>query len=166
MPRKALKKKSKPQAKGKPPHISYVEMVQQVLPGDTNPHGTVFGGKVMEWIDIAGAVSAMRHTQKPVVLASADRIDFIAPARLGEIMVLQACVGYTGKTSLEVDIDVWAENPLTSARVLTTDARMTYVAVNKKGRPVKVSPLLPETKEEKARFEEGAQRHQRHQKIR
>ena len=64
--------------KGKPPRLSIVEMVQQVLPGDTNPHGTVFGGKVMEWLDIAGAVAAMRHTQNPVVTASFDRENELA----------------------------------------------------------------------------------------
>jgi len=147
---------------GKPPSKSCVEMVQQVLPGDTNPHGTVFGGKVMEWIDIAGAVSAMRHAQNPVVLASADRIDFLAPANNGDIIVLHACVGYTGKTSLEVDVKAWAENPITSERVLTTNARMTYVTVDKKGKPIPVFPLKPETEEEKKRYKEGQERHQAH----
>jgi acyl-CoA hydrolase len=147
---------------GKAPSVSRVEMVQQVLPGDTNPHGTVFGGKVMEWIDLAGAVAAMRHCQKPVVTASVDQIDFLAPARNGEIVVLKACVGYTGRTSIEVDVGCWAENPLTGKRVKTSDARVTYVAVDAKGRPVEVPQLLPESGEEEQRFEQGKERHRRH----
>ncbi|HLG18344.1 MAG TPA: acyl-CoA thioesterase, partial [Bdellovibrionota bacterium] len=112
--------------KGKPPRISQVEMVQQVLPGDTNPHGTVFGGKVMQWIDIAGAVAAMRHIQGLCVTASFDRVDFLAPAKIGHIMVLKSQVNYTGRTSLEVGVEVQAENPMTGERVVTTQAFVTY----------------------------------------
>ncbi len=143
----------------KAPSDSYVEMVQQVLPGDTNPHGTVFGGKVMEWIDVAGALSAMKHAQNPVVLASADRINFLTPAQNGDIVILHASVGYTGRSSIEVDVQAYAENPITSERVLTTNARMTYVTVNKNGKPIPTIPLNPETEEEKQRFEEGKNRH-------
>jgi acyl-CoA hydrolase len=144
--------------RGKPPRLSIVEMVQQVHPGDANPHGTVFGGKVMEWIDVAGAVAAMRHTQNAVVTASFDRVDFHAPAQIGHVMVLRARVNFTGRTSMEVGVEVHAENPMTGKRFLTTDALVTYVAVNKKGRPVPVIPLAPETPGEKKRFEEGARR--------
>lgn len=133
-------------------------MVQQVLPGDTNPHGTVFGGKVMQWIDIAGAVAAMRHARNPVVTASFDRVDFHAPGRNGDVMVLKAHVNYSGRTSLEVSVEVHAENVLTGERVLTTDALVTYVAIDKNGKPVKVAPLIPETPEEQRRFREGEQR--------
>jgi acyl-CoA hydrolase len=136
-------------------------MVQQVLPGDTNPHGTVFGGKVMQWIDIAGAVAAMRHVQGTVVTASFDQVDFLAPATLGNIMVLKAQVNYTGTTSLEVSVEVHAENPMTGERVLTTDALVTYVAVNQKGRPVPIRSLTPETQEEKRRFKEGKERREK-----
>src|SRR5262245_31191519 len=81
--------------KGKPPKESVVEMVQQVLPGYANSVGTVFGGKVMEWIDIAAAVCSMRHTQEQVVTASFDRVDFFAPAHVGEVMVLTAKINFT-----------------------------------------------------------------------
>ena len=143
---------------GKPPKSSYVEMVQQVLPGDTNPHATVFGGKVMQWIDTAGAVSAMRHTQNPVVTASFDRVDFVAPAYNGEIIILRAQVNYTGKTSIEVGVRVEAENPMTGERCLTTEALITYVAIDKHGKPIPVVPLLPQTHDEKARFQAGEER--------
>ncbi|MFH1263528.1 MAG: acyl-CoA thioesterase [Pseudomonadota bacterium] len=141
--------------KGKPPRLSHVEMIQQVLPGDTNPHGTVFGGKVMQWIDIAGAVSAMRHVKGPVVTASFDRVDFLAPGKLGHIMVLKGQVNYSGRTSLEVGVEVHAEDPMTGERVMTTKAVITYVAIDAKGRPVPVPRVLPETAEEKRRFHDG-----------
>lgn len=144
--------------KGNPPRLSVVEMVQQVLPGDTNPHGTVFGGKVMQWIDIAGAVSAMRHVHSAVVTASFDRVDFHAPATVGHVMVLRAQVNFTGRTSVEVGVEVHAENPLTGDRHLTTDALVTYVAVDKQGKPIEVPPLMPESAEEKRRFKEGEAR--------
>ena len=144
--------------KGKPPRLSTVEMVQQVLPGDTNPHNSVFGGKVMQWIDIAGAVSAMRHVRGVVVTASFDRVDFHAPAHVGHIMVLHAQVNYTGRTSIEVGVEVHAENPLTGERVLTTDALVTYVAIDKQGRPVEIDPITPETAEEKRRYKDGEAR--------
>ncbi len=140
---------------GKPAKESYVETVQQVMPGDTNTLGTVFGGKVMEWIDIAGAVSAMRHVRRPVVTASFDRVDFHAPARIGHFLILQSHVNYTGRTSLEVEVTVKAEDPLTGDRFLTTNAFITFVAIDQNCKPVLVPPLIAETEDEKKRFEEG-----------
>lgn len=144
--------------KEKPSRLSHVEMVQLVLPGDTNSHGTVFGGKVLQWIDIAGAVSAMRHATKPVVTASIDRVDFLAPGKLGHAIVLKSQVNYAGRTSMEVGVEVEAEDPMTGKRVLTTRALVTYVAVGKTGRPVRVPKLLPETKEEKQRAQAAERR--------
>lgn len=146
------------QPSGQPPRQSVVEMTQQVLPGDTNAHGTVFGGKVMQWIDIAGAVCAMRHAREMVVTASFDRVDFHAPAKVGHIMVLKAHVNYTGRTSLEIAVEVLAEDPLTGQRFLTTEALITYVAINKEGQPIAVQPVLPETEDEKRRYKEGEAR--------
>lgn len=152
---------------GKPAKESYVETIEQVRPGHTNSLGTVFGGKVMEWIDITGAVSAMRHVRKPVVTASFDRVDFYAPARVGHLMVLRAQVNFTGKTSLEVGVTVHAENPLTGERHLTTQALLTFVAIDQDCKPVAVPPVIPETDEEKLRFEQAQKRRQtrlQHQK--
>jgi len=149
---------SRLKSKAVPSRVSFVEMTQQILPGDTNVHGTVFGGKVMQWIDIAGAVSAMRHAREMVVTASFDRVDFHAPAKLGYIMVLKSQVNYTGRTSLEIGVQVLAENPLTGERLLTTEALITFVAIDKKGKPTAVPPVLPETEEELRRFKEGEQR--------
>lgn len=143
---------------GKPVKDSYVETVQQVMPGDTNVLGTVFGGKVMEWIDIAGAVSAMRHVRRPVVTASFDRVDFHAPARIGHFLILQARVNYTGKTSMEVEVTVNAEDPMTGDKFLTTNALITFVAIDQNCKPVIVPQIIPETEEEKKRFEDGKRR--------
>ncbi|MCB0272085.1 MAG: acyl-CoA thioesterase [Bdellovibrionales bacterium] len=143
---------------GKAPSVSRIQKIEHVLPGYTNSLGTVFGGKVMEWIDIAGAVCAIRHARKPVVTASIDRVDFLAPARVGHLMVLDAFVNYTGKTSMEIQVNVKAEDPMTGEQFLTTEALLTFVAIDQNCKPSPVPPLLPETKEEKARFEEGKQR--------
>jgi acyl-CoA hydrolase len=143
---------------GKPVKESYVETVQQVMPGDTNVLGTVFGGKVMQWIDIAGAVSAMRHVRRPVVTASFDRVDFHAPARIGHFLILKAQVNYTGRTSLEVEVTVNAEDPMTGDRFLTTNALITFVAIDQNSKPVPVPPVIPETEDEKKRFEDGKKR--------
>ncbi len=128
------------------------------MPGDTNVLGTVFGGKVMQWIDIAGAVSAMRHVRRPVVTASFDRVDFHAPARIGHFLILKAQVNYTGKTSLEVEVTVNAEDPMTGDRFLTTNALITFVAIDQNSKPVPVPPVIPETEDEKKRFEDGKRR--------
>jgi acyl-CoA hydrolase len=144
--------------KGKSPKASQVEMIQQVRPGDTNPLGTVFGGQVMAWIDVAGAVTAMRHVRGPVVTASFDRVDFHAPAKVGHVMVLKAQVNYTGRTSLEIGVTVNAENPMTGECHLTTEALITFVHLDQIGKPAKVPPVIPETEEEKRRYEAGKHR--------
>ncbi len=143
---------------GKTVDNSRIQKIEHVLPGYTNTLGTVFGGKVMEWIDIAGAVCALRHARRPVVTASIDRVDFHAPARVGHLMILDAHINYTGRTSMEVEVQVTAEDPLTGDQFLTTEAFLTFVCIDQNGRPVEVPPLLPQTEEEKRRFEEGRKR--------
>jgi acyl-CoA hydrolase len=109
----------------------------------------------MQWIDTAGAVAAMRHANGLVVTASFDRVDFLVPGKLGHIMVLEGQVNYTGRTSMEVGVDVHDEDPMTGKRVLTTRAILTFVAIGKNGKPVPVPPLLPETAEERQRHREA-----------
>lgn len=143
---------------GKPPSISKIQKIEHVLPGHTNSLGTVFGGKVMEWVDIAGAVCALRHARKPVVTASIDRVDFHAPARVGHLMILDARINYTGRTSMEVEVHVTAEDPMTGDQFLTTEALLTFVAIDQNCKPTSIVPLKPETEEEKLRFEEAKAR--------
>jgi acyl-CoA hydrolase len=136
----------------KTPRASRVETAQLVLPGLTNTHGTIFGGILMQWIDIAGGIASSRHSFGSVVTASMDRLHFLSPVQLGEIVILQAQVNYAGKTSMEVGVRVFAENQVTFKRRQTTRAYLTFVAVDDKGEPRPVPPLVCETAEDRRRF--------------
>ena len=123
-----------------------------MLPGLTNTHGTIFGGMLMQWIDIAAGISAARHSGGPVVTASMDRLHFLHPVRLGEVVIVQAQVNYVGRTSMEVGVRVFAENPSVPGRRQTTRAYLTFVAVDEQGRPREVPPLTLETALDRRRF--------------
>lgn len=142
----------------KPPRESRVDMAEQVLPNDTNPHGTVFGGRVMALIDIAASISAMRHCRKPVVTASIDEVNFLHPVKQGHFILLEAVVNEAFTSSMEIGVDVYSENPLTGERRHTTSAFATFVALDDLGKPAPVPPLLPETEEEKQRQLEARER--------
>ena len=133
------------------PRASRVETVQLVLPGLTNTHGTIFGGMMMQWIDIAAGVSAARHAGGPVVTASMDRLHFLDPVYLGEVVTLQAQVNFAGTTSMEVGVRVFAEDRNMTTRRQTTRAFLTFVAVDEEGRPRAVPPLQLETAEDRRR---------------
>jgi acyl-CoA hydrolase len=133
------------------------EMVQVVLPNDTNPLGNVLGGRVMHWIDLVGAIVAYRHCRRPVVTASMERLDFHHPVRLGEILILKACLIYVGRTSMEVMVDAYAEGVHTGMKKTST-ARVTYVALDARGAPTVVPALQLTTEDERRRFEEARQR--------
>ena len=140
------------------PRASRVETAQLVLPGLTNTHGTVFGGILMQWIDIAAGIAAGRHAGRPVVTASMDRLHFLGPIHLGEVVILQAQVNYVGRSSMEVGVRVFAENAGSSKRRQTTRAYLTFVAVDEAGRPQDVPPLRLETAEERRRFADARRR--------
>lgn len=142
----------------KPPRLSYVEMTEIVHPGDTNSHGTIFGGRVVSLMDVAAATAAMRHCRMPVVTASIDKVDFVAPAREGFIISLRAAVTYTARTSLEIGVRVESESPLTGERRHTASAYLTFVALDENGRPTPVPPLAPETDAERRRYAAGERR--------
>lgn len=143
---------------GKPPRESRVEMTEQVLPNDTNPHGTIFGGKVMSMVDIAAAIAAMRHCRKPVVTASIDEVVFHHPIRVGHFVLLEATVNEAFTTSMEIGVNVFSENPVTGEKRHTTTAYATFVALDDLGKPSAVPPLLPETEEETQRQLEARER--------
>jgi acyl-CoA hydrolase len=130
---------------------TYVEATHLVLPGQTNSMGTVFGGHVCAWLDLAGAVAAQRHCRRPVVTASMDDIHFHASIKVGHIAVVRAQVNAVFRTSLEVGVDVYSEDPLTGDRHHTTTAYLTFVALDAHGRPALMPPLVCETPEEQAR---------------
>lgn len=142
----------------KPMCVSSVEMTEMVLPGDTNSQGNIFGGRVMQLIDIAASVAALRHSRKPVNTVFIDRLDFKHPIKMGHIVILHAQVEFVGKTSMEIGVEVFSENPRTGERIKTTTAHLVFVALNDKGRPTQVAQVIPETEDEKRRFQEAKQR--------
>jgi acyl-CoA hydrolase len=145
-------------AKAKAVRDSLTEMSQVVLPNDANPMGTALGGTVMHWVDLAGAVAAHRHTGSYVVTASLDHMDFLCPIRVGEVVILKAAVNRVFKSSLEVGVKVFRENPFTGLRQHASSAYLTFVAVDQQGKPHGVRPAVPKTPEEKRRYREAGRR--------
>lgn len=127
-------------------------MTQLVLPGDTNALGSIFGGTIMSWIDIAGAIASQRHSGKEVVTASIDQLSFVAPVYKGWVVNLKASVNFVAKTSMEVGVRVDAENPKTGETFHTVSAYLTFVALGSNGKPIPVPSLILETDDDKRRF--------------
>ena len=123
-------------------------MEQVVLPNDANPLGFILGGTVMHLVDIAGAIACHRHARSRVVTAAVDDLVFLHPIKVGDVIILEARVTCTFKTSLEVHVDVFSEEALTGRRQLTSRAFLTFVAVDEHGAKVEVPQLLTETPEE------------------
>lgn len=142
-----------------------VLMSELVLPSHTNPLGNIFGGVVMSWIDIAGAIAAQRHSRSPVVTVSIDYLHFIVPIKIGFVVLIHARVSYVGKTSLEVEVNVFAENTQSGEKRKATKAYLTYVAVDEFGRPRSVPPLVAKTPEDKKRFKEAEKRRETRLKL-
>ena len=140
---------------------SLTETVEIVLPNDANSLGNILGGKVMQLIDIVGAIAAHRHCRTLLVTASVDNLDFVHPIKVGQLIALRAFVTRTFHTSLEVEVNVFLEDGLTGERRQTSSAFVTYVAVDQDGRPTKVPPIVPVTAEEKRRFREALARRRR-----
>src|SRR5258705_10589260 len=139
---------------------SATEMVQVVLPNDANPLGFILGGTVMHLIDIAGAIASHRHSRSLLVTAAVDDLQFLHPIKVGDLIMLKSHVTCTFRTSLEVLVDVFSEETLTGRRVQTSRAFLTFVAVDRDGARVPVTPLLVETEEERRVCEEAHARRQ------
>ncbi|MGZ3768913.1 MAG: acyl-CoA thioesterase [Bdellovibrio sp.] len=142
----------------KPVSASQVIMTQLVLPSHTNSLGSIFGGTIMSWIDIAAAIAAQRHSNKEVVTASVDRLDFVAPVFKGWVVNLKASVNFTSRTSMEVGVRVDAENPKTGETFHTASAYCTFVALGSNGKPIEIPSLILETEDDKRRFAEAEKR--------
>ena len=136
-------------APGKPASESRVEVTHLVMPGDANVLGSAFGGRIMEWADVAAGMAAMRHARLPVATASIDQLTFLAPVRIGQIAILHAQVTAAFTTSVEVGVEVLTEDPGTGERRKCCDAFLTFVALDRDGRPTTVPPLLASTEEER-----------------
>ena len=141
-----------------PASASRVEMTQLMMPGHANVLGTAFGGTIMQWTDLCASMAAMRHARLTVVTASVDRLDFLAPVRIGQIAILRAQVNAAFGTSLEVGVEVLTEDPRSGDRLRCCDAFLTFVAIAPDGRPVPVPPLAAETEEERRREREAGER--------
>ncbi len=143
--------------KGKAPRESRTEQVQILSQGSLNGCKRLFGGKLMEWIDVVAAVTARRHSGKNVTTAAVDSLEFKAAAYANDTVVLVGTVTYTGNTSMEICVKTYVES-LDGTRQLINKAFVLMVALDADERPTRVPPLLPETDEEKAEWEEGKER--------
>ena len=142
----------------RPVRESQSEMTEIVLPNDANPLGSLLGGRLMHWIDLAGAMAAHRHSRHYVVTASMDHVDFLTPVRVGDLVLLQSSVNRAFRTSMEVGVKVLVENYIKDTHKHVASALLTFVAVDRDGRSLPVPPVIPETEDEKRRYEEAGRR--------
>ena len=132
-----------------------------MMPGDANNLGHVFGGVIMAMVDTTAAVAAIRHARATCVTASIDRVDFREPIHLGDLVVMKASVNFVGRTSMEVGVRVEAEDMLTGNRRHTNSCYLTFVSVDRNGRPLEAPALAPETPDELRRNAAAAERRRR-----
>ncbi len=137
---------------------SRVTISQLMQPEHANHHGNVHGGWIMKLVDEAGALACMRHAQQRVVTIAIDRMTFRQPIHIGDLIIITAEVSYVGRTSLEAEVRVVAENPISGKQVHTNTAYLVYVALDKDGHAVKVPALIAETPEEEIRLKEAEKR--------
>ena len=148
-------------SKTKTSHASRVYLSQLMQPEHANHHGNVHGGWIMKLVDEAGALACMRHAQTRVVTVAVDSLVFREPIKIGDLVTFTAEVTYTGRTSMEAEVQVTAENPITGERTHTNTAYLVYVGLDDKDQPTTIPQLIIETEEDKARFEQAKIRQQR-----
>ena len=134
------------------------EYSELALPNDANGLGNLLGGKIMHLVDLAGAIAAIKHARSPVVTASVYHMDFIQPVHIGQLVRLRASVNRAFRTSMEVGVKVWVEDLIRGEELHVSSAFLTFVAVTKKGERVLVPPVIPETDDEKRRYERAGVR--------
>lgn len=132
----------------KTPSQSKIEMTQLVLPNDTNLLNNLLGGRMLHWIDIAGALAASKHANSKVATVAIERVEFREPVNVGEMVILYAKLTYAGNTSMDIKVDVYAENLETGIRIKTNKAYLTFVALDHQEKPIAVPLLKPETPNE------------------
>jgi acyl-CoA hydrolase len=142
----------------RPVRESASESSELALPNDANAFGFLLGGKVMHLVDLGGAMAAMRHARRPVVTASVDHMSFLHPIHIGQLVILRSSVNRVFRTSMEVGVKVFVEDLLTGERKHMSSAYLTFVATDEGGCPVPVPQVVPETDEEKRRYEEAGRR--------
>ena len=142
----------------RPVRDSQSEMAEIVLPNDANPLGALLCGRLMHWIDLAGAMAAHRHSRNYVVTASVDHIDFLVPVRIGDLVILRSSVNRVFHTSMEVGVKVYVENYIADTAQHVGSAYLTFVAVDAAGKHLKVPAVIPETEEQQRRYTDAGRR--------
>ena len=137
---------------------SIVVMHELVLPNATYVLGNVLGGRVMHLIDICAAMSAYKHARSPVVTASIDHLNFLSPAKKGDLLILRSSVNNVSKTSMEIGVRVESENTLTGEVKHTSSAHLTFVALDENRKPKSINKIVPENDVEKARYDSAKKR--------
>lgn len=145
---------------------SVSQMAEVVMPNDANPLGNLMGGRLMQFIDVSGALAAHRHARSYVVTASMDHLDFVAPVHVGDLLILKSAVNRAFRTSMEVGVRVDVENYLTGTTRHVSSAYLTFVAIDMAGKHLCVPQIIPETEEEKRRYEDAGRRREANQKER
>src|ERR1700738_1250689 len=142
----------------RPVSDSQSEMNEIVLPNDANPLGALLGGRLMHWIDLAGAMAGHRHSRNYVVTASVDHMDFLVPVRVGDLVILRSSVNRVFHTSMEVGVKVYVENYIADTAQHVASAYLTFVAIDGAGHHLKVAPVIPETEEQRRRYDDAGRR--------
>jgi len=142
------------------PRETFSSTTSLVLPNDTNTLGNLMGGNLLHWMDVAAAISANRHCRRVVVTAAVNNVSFQKPIKLGEIVIIESQVTRSFKSSMEVYLEVFVESTLTGVKSRCNEAMYTFVAVDQQGVPIEVPKTVPETKEEKQRYDGALRRRQ------
>lgn len=142
----------------KPMKNSRITIAQMMQPEHANNHGNVHGGWIMKLVDECGALACMRHAQRRVVTVEVDSMTFRQPIRIGDLVTLTSEVTYTGRTAMEAEVFVVAENPVTGVRTHTNNAYVVYVALDENGKPVEIAQIIAENEEEEIRIQRGRER--------
>jgi acyl-CoA hydrolase len=142
----------------RPVRDSQSEMSEIVLPNDANPLNNLLGGRLMHWIDLAGAMAAHRHSRNYVVTAAIDHLDFWVPVHVGDLVILRSSVNRVFHTSMEVGVKVVVENYIVDTSEHVSSAYLTFVAVDAGGRHVQVPAVVPETPDEQRRYDDAGRR--------
>jgi acyl-CoA hydrolase len=142
----------------RPVRDSQSEMTEIVLPNDANPLAALLGGRIMHWIDLAGAMAAHRHARSHVVTASVDHIDFLVPVRVGDLVILRSSVNRVFQTSMETGVKVFVENYIADTVLHVASAYLTFVAIDAQGNHLKVPAVIPETEDQQRRYDDAGRR--------
>src|SRR5580692_11102032 len=146
------------QPSARPVRDSQSEMAELVLPNDANPLGALLGGRLMHWIDLAGAMAAHRHSRNYVVTAAIDHLDFWVPVRVGDLVIRRSSVNRVFHSSMEVGVKVFVENYIADTAKHVGSAYLTFVAVDGEGKHLRVAPVVPETDEQRRRYDDAGRR--------